>query len=178
MTETISDPRICIRCRIGAHDHCECQCEVCANAYTRGAEFETIVKIVAYVREFDPHVADDIVRKFASRETADGEKSFSDSERIARLEECVSEALGNTLVFTESHDDDPIHRWRVRNVAESEKLVGKFVAVTSAGVFIGANDVRASLLSAVSELSNAHDVFVGKLEPIADASKSKFKLIK
>jgi hypothetical protein len=34
------DPRVCARCRVGAHDHCECQCDVCAARFDGPARNE------------------------------------------------------------------------------------------------------------------------------------------
>jgi len=42
-------PRTCSRCRVGAHDHCQCQCDVCRRAYASHDEREMIKKIVAWL---------------------------------------------------------------------------------------------------------------------------------
>ena len=44
------DPRICGRCLAKAHDHCECQCEVCRMAFEQVIESAAAVEIIAALR--------------------------------------------------------------------------------------------------------------------------------
>ena len=64
--------KLCVQCMIGAHDHCACQCEVCAHRYDHeakalGAEERTDAIVAFAMKKLGVQVADAIDSRFPKR---------------------------------------------------------------------------------------------------------------
>jgi hypothetical protein len=66
------DEKLCKQCRVGAHDHCACQCEVCAHRFDQeaksiGAEQRTDAIVAFALEKLGTQVADAIDSRFPKK---------------------------------------------------------------------------------------------------------------